>query len=361
MLFRSQGFITIAFVSPFWALLVLRARLANRKKLLFFGIFSALFVVIIYFATAQTALSSLADFFQANFAPRIIYWTTSLFIFIHFPLFGVGMNGIFDYFREYRSAELANQLNVGLDVGSNTSHNLPIEFLVGGGIVVFVLYISLQFLVVVGYFKKRGQHSLFEKNLLTIWFAIQFQSLINPQPITLLMWNFIFGAILAAGNPIKDAVVGEKESRREAPIVSKKLTREKKHLFMYIVSILSAFSLVSSGLLLKADNQFRRAIESSDLYAIYDKSQAYPTNGNRILYAAKIMCLNGRPKEAATLVKNGMGDYPRDFELIRFALTIEEPESVRKSIANKIMKLDPQNPDLTMESLLKTEMNCGKN
>ena len=72
------------------------------------------------------------------------------------------------------------------------------------------------------------------------------------------------------------------------------------------------------------------------------------------------MCLNGRPEEGAALVKRGLSQYPRDYELLRLALTIQEPTNFRVEIAKRIMELDPRNPDLNLDNLLKTEIGCGK-
>jgi hypothetical protein len=356
----QQGLISIAFGLISWVFLVFREKLLSKKRPL--TIFAVMIVGIVafYLIKNQSALDGFKEFVQANFAPRIIYWVTSVLIFLNFPLFGVGMNGIFDYFREFRPVKLANDLNVNLDVGANSAHNLPLEFLAGGGIFVFILYIALQSLILVRYFKGKGQHSFAEKNYFTIWLVIQFQSLINPQPITLLLWNFVFGAILASGNLSEVGKMKEATSNPRSSRVSIKVSKDKKYWLMYLASLVSAISLGSSMFLIRADNQFRRAIESQNLSAIYDTAQAFPTNSSRILYAAKVMCLNGRPEEGAALIKRGLSQYPRDYELLRLALTIQEPTNFRVEIAKRIMELDPRNPDLNLEILLKNEIGCRK-
>jgi O-antigen ligase len=114
-------------------------------------------------------------------------------------LHGVGLDSYGDYFRMYRDTIAANRR--GLDVFSNSAHNIFIDLAATGGIVLLLSYLSIVGLVVFSVlrtFKSSTDVSLEFKILVILWIAFNMQTLISINVPSLAIWGWIFSGLILA-------------------------------------------------------------------------------------------------------------------------------------------------------------------
>ena len=129
-------------------------------------------------------------------------WTTALAMWRDQPLFGVGLDTFGDYFYRYRPAALAAE--TGLRRSTDAPHNVFMDMLAGGGLLLALAYVAVTVVVaaalITGLRRTAGEDRLLLAAVGGAWLAYQLQTLvsINVPPLAALGW-VLSGLVLALG------------------------------------------------------------------------------------------------------------------------------------------------------------------
>jgi hypothetical protein len=143
---------------------------------------------------------------------------------IESPWTGVGADNYVSAFRRFRTEEFVSQY--GSALSANNAHSTPIQLGASFGLVVFVLYCFLQFLILykglrILSYREVQIPSL--KVLAIVWILIFSQSLLSIEIIGLGILNWILGAFLLSVN------LGRKTNSEEI----EKKSRKNRNLFSF--------------------------------------------------------------------------------------------------------------------------------
>jgi len=138
----------------------------------------------------------------SSLGTRTPKWVTALAIWRDHPVTGVGLERYADHFFAYRPASLAAE--TGLRRTTDTPHDIPLDMLVNGGLVLGLAYLAFVGLtgwaLVTGLRRTTGDDRLLLAGLGGAWLAYQLQSLvsIDVPPIAALHY-VLAGAIVGLG------------------------------------------------------------------------------------------------------------------------------------------------------------------
>jgi len=194
-----------------------------RTKRLSFVFFSALagFSILAVMGMLQVGpLQSIL--YKGSVSIRGYYWRAAWKMFTENPILGVGTDQYGNYFRSYRDSGYS--LNYGFEITSTNAHNVYLQFLSTGGIVVgiaYLLFIALIF--------KSGLDYLFKSTstkdekikflgLYFAWVAYLIQGVVSIDNIALAIWGwFLGGAVYSLGN--RDKVVARTLKQENARLL----------------------------------------------------------------------------------------------------------------------------------------------
>ncbi len=137
---------------------------------------------------------------EASLGSRLGKWEAALAMWADRPLLGVGLDGYADWYHRYRTAETAVQ--GGLARTADTPHNVVLDMLAGGGLVLAVGYVAFVgftgWALIQGLRRLVGEERLLLAGLGGAWVAYQVQALvsIDVPPLAVLHW-VLAGAIVA--------------------------------------------------------------------------------------------------------------------------------------------------------------------
>jgi tetratricopeptide (TPR) repeat protein len=134
-------------------------------------------------------------FYKMSITYRGDYWRAGWQMFIHNPLFGVGLDRYGANFRSYRDA--TQSLRRGPDLVSNAAHNVPIQLLATGGIFVFIAYFSVTVFIfcrgVVSLKKFQGGEQIIAAGIFAAWLAYEAQSFVSIDNLGVAIWGYVLG------------------------------------------------------------------------------------------------------------------------------------------------------------------------
>lgn len=170
----------------------------------------------------------------ASFASRLGKWETALAMFGDRPVFGFGLDSFADWFHRYRPRSVA--VEDALDRTVDAPHNLPLDMLTSGGLVLLVGYLAVvgftAWALISGLRRHTGEHRLLLGGLGGAWLAYQLQSLvsIDVPPIAVLHF-LVAGLIVTMGTapPLRQwALPGAPPLPTSKPSSSKKKRKGKR-------------------------------------------------------------------------------------------------------------------------------------
>src|SRR5680860_836272 len=171
-----------------------------RKRALLGGGAGLLLLGALAFALGVGPLGELRASALRSLATRTPKWATALAMWQDQPLFGVGLNTFGDYFYRYRPASLAAE--TGLARSTDTPHNVFLDMLSGGGLLLAVAYVAVTVLVLIalvrGLRQLRGEERLLLAGIGGAWIAYQLQSLVSINVPPLAASGWVLGGLLLA-------------------------------------------------------------------------------------------------------------------------------------------------------------------
>ncbi|MBI3429728.1 MAG: O-antigen ligase family protein [Actinobacteria bacterium] len=316
---RSGSFQGILAFAIGLVILVL-AKLWQIKKQ--FGLISTVIVAIFSVPVIMglTNHGPLATYlYRSSMQNRLDYWRAAFGMFKAHPFFGVGLDRFAENYGQYAPT---NQVVLGQ--ATDNAHNVFLQLLSTGGLLVILPYLSLVVLIlhkaIQGLRKTEGQTQIDLVGIFTIWLVLLLISIISIDNLGLAVWFWISGGVLYAV---------AHDSIRHEELKNSKVKKEKKgkgddriDTENYLAPLVSlALGIVALLIVLPS-------IRTSS--AIFDmqvnRSQLAPAQFlNKIEATAKIW-----PRNSITL-----------YSLSDIALRIDKID-LALNLASQVIKLDPK-------------------
>ena len=138
-------------------------------------------------------------FYKISVTYRGDYWRAALHMFIHHPLFGVGLDRYGAYFRQYR--DLTQSLRRGPQTVADAAHDVPLQLAATGGILVLLAFVALTGFTlwrgIVALRRTQGSTQILVAVIFGSWLTYQAQSLISIDNIGIAIWGYILGVVVS--------------------------------------------------------------------------------------------------------------------------------------------------------------------
>ena len=176
--------------------IVLIVWIYQRSKSLGFAACALLLVSALFGIAGMVNKGPLEKYlYKPSLTLRGDYWRAGWQMFLHHPLFGVGLDRYGANFRQYR--DLTRVARQGPDLVSNAAHNVLIQLASTGGIFVAVTYLAFTAFIlwrgVVALRGTQGADQIAVAVIFAAWVAYEAQSFISIDNLGIAIWGYILG------------------------------------------------------------------------------------------------------------------------------------------------------------------------
>ena len=127
------------------------------------------------------------------------YWKAGINMGLKNPMSGIGIDSYGTYYRTYR--ELSATIVPGLEVSTDTAHNVIIDIFAGTGFPGLIAYLTINGYILFLALKYIKRVKTFDGTFYSIflcWAAYQLQSLVSINQIGLAIWGWLLGGLVIA-------------------------------------------------------------------------------------------------------------------------------------------------------------------
>jgi O-antigen ligase len=326
----SQGLILLAF-GLFAIIMIVIFQRSKVLGWLFFSL-GSLAALLATFGIFQSGPLS-RFLYQDSVSYRGDYWRAGIRMFQENWVYGVGLDSYGDYYRMFRDATAANRR--GLDIVSNSAHNLFIDLAATGGIfllVGYVLVLGLVSLSILRSFRSVSKVTLEYKILIILWLAFNLQTIISINVPSLAIWGWIFSGLILAYN--------NQENFSEN--VNRKIAKKNQRSFIVVSSICCLACMTFVSPLISRDVQLNKALSENAAPGITQAILTFPRDADQIVQMAIAFEEVGLDKESLELAKRAISENSNSARAWKFLVTSSIADSVDKDSAVKALNyLDP--------------------
>jgi len=290
--------------------------------------------------------------YKTSITLRGQYWLAAWNMGNSHPLTGVGFDSYGDWYR--RSREAKALVSPGVNVTTNTAHNVPLDIFAFGGWPLLISYLaifSLSAISIIRIIRRGKSFNPVFASLSAAWLCYQLQSIISINQLGLAIWGWLLGGALIAFDQIDKQNTSQDEALDK---ITKRRTRE--------TGVVSAGLLGSAGILigafiawpaLNADMKWSSAQTSRDLVKFEESLQpTYMNPQSSYKYGNSIQVLeqSGLREKARQYALAAIQFNPESFEAWKVLYLISGSTDAEKAQALQNMKrLDPLNPDISSQ------------
>jgi O-antigen ligase len=288
-------------------------------------------------------------------------WRAAWHMFKSNPILGVGLDRYGANFVRYR--DQGHPLRFGYVLITNNSHNVFLQILATGGLLLFLSYILIiLFVVKQSFFAIKNanvENKILVVGIFSAWIAYNAQSFISIENISLGLWGWILSGCLI-GLSIKNNQVNLKNVRPQK--LDKGLRATGNTMSLITISILLIFSLVTSIYLGQAENKFLkyRSIQFQNseqgrlaLLKIATNSFNSPFFSQEYkMYVALTVTNSGLQSEGLKLFKKIVDEDPKRYDAHQIiSLIYEEQKNYKLAIKHRLIvkSLNPYGADNLLE------------
>ncbi|NQW57629.1 MAG: O-antigen ligase family protein [Polynucleobacter sp.] len=344
----QQGLIVAAGGIAVAIFFFLRAKFKNQIVSLFYSISVSIVGFISILGMLQ--LGPLAGLlYKDSVSYRGEYWQAGINMALANPIFGIGLDSYGTYYRLFRSESAT--IKPGVDVVTDSSHNVFIDVLSSTGFIGFLFYATLILVVVfecIKFIKGNCNFDPIFVILFSTFIAYNAQSIISINQIGLAIWGWILaGLLLGYTRRINLGIVESKPLPISDLLRTKKTTQTKEIAAGISLGIIAggvAFFILAIPSFY-ADASLRKAIKSNSIDDYVEVANQFPVDSARINYIASRITIDGINEQAVTLVRIGLQKFPLDYGLMnsQYLISAEDSEEY-KAIGKKLHLADPFNP-----------------
>jgi O-antigen ligase len=344
----QQGLIVAAGGIAVAIFFFLRAKFKNQIVSLFYSI--AVSIVGLISILGMLQLGPLAGLlYKDSVSYRGEYWQAGINMALANPIFGIGLDSYGTYYRPFRSESAT--IKPGVDVVTDSSHNVFIDILSSTGFIGFFFYATLILLVVFESIKFIRRNRSFDPIfviLFSTFIAYNAQSIISINQIGLAIWGWILaGLLLGYTRRVNLGIVESKISTISDLLRTKKTIQTKELSAGISLGIIAggvAFFILAIPSFY-ADASLRKAIKSNSIDDYVKVANQFPVDSARINYIASRITIDGINEQAVTLVRMGLQKFPIDYGLMNSQYLISAQDSEEhKAIGKRLHLADPFNP-----------------
>lgn len=262
--------------------------------------------------------------YQDSVSYRGDYWRAGFNMFKENWIHGVGLDSYGDYYRMFRDSTAANRR--GLDLVSNSAHNIFIDLAATGGVVLLLGYISifgLALMAILRTLRKSVVITADYKILVILWITFNLQTLISINVPALAVWGWTFsGLILAYGN---DGRIRETVNRKQG----KKDSKKKALLSVACCTI----SLTFVTPLVSRDSNLANALIDNKISEISRVLLTFPIDADQVAGVAIAFEKLGYSKESLLLAKSAVVENPNSVRPWKIILksSLAKPHEIAKA------------------------------
>jgi len=311
---------------------------------------TAAFVYFLGFIVGGLGILNKGPLAQLLYKPSLTfrgeYWQTGINMGLDKPLFGVGIDSYGSYFRTFRNQSAT--VLPGVDVTTDTAHNVFIDIFSGGGFPLLFVYLLINIFVAVTAIKHLRASAKFDPYFTTFfigWLTYTIQSIFSINQIGLAIWGWLFaGAIIGYSKLDLD----QKESSR---VNSKSKKKSSEQSLAPAGGALSAIVGLVVGLLIALppmvrDTQFRNIqTKSGDSQQLIELVNSWPRDSVRINRASVLLANSSLNVLSAQVALNGTKYFPNDYAAWYTLYELSaEGSTERESYREILNRIDPFNP-----------------
>ena len=274
------------------------------------------------------------------------YWQAGINMANNSPWVGVGFDSYGDLFRQFRDSSAL--IRPGVDVTTNTAHNVFIDILASGGYPLFLAYFAIQLIAAISALKAIRKIKSFDPTfsaLFLIWIGYQAQSLISINQIGLAIWGWVSTAALIAYSKL----ILQTDIYLESTSMKQKKTNIQVSTHplsgTIVISGMVLGFLVAAPLVL-AEANWRNSLEKGSLPAIEKNIGAFPKVSARYQFGIQHLGNNQFGELAYKYAKEALLFNPNDYQTWRLLLQLPlTTQSEKQTARANLNRLDPQNPE----------------
>jgi len=326
----TQGY--LVFAIGFAASLTIFIYKHNKyRKYLKFILLIFVISVILIAADILQKLPWPSKLYEDSISARGDFWRAAIKISIENPVFGTGLDGFGDHYRSTR--DLNSLSRGGIDLKTDSAHNLFLDLLSGGGVPLLLIYLIIILMVLsrsYKYIKNSDKFDPVHTGIFSAWLAYMAQALISINQIALAVVGFILAGLL----------IGYKDKVNEPP---KKIIDSNSKKFKFSEVLLG----IVAGLIIAIppftlDGEFRNALTQGNAEKLVDISDNWPMSSNRLSTIGSVLRTNGYPEYATLVLRKAIKFNPDHFE--SWYELLQCPDiSINEKLAARlnIKRLDP--------------------
>ena len=281
------------------------------------------------------------------------YWQAGMNMAKDNFFFGLGPDSYGLYYREFRN-ESATRIP-GLNVTTDTAHNVLIDIFSGAGIFAIIAYFAIIAVSIASIHRviKRGTNfdPIFV-SLVGAWSCYQIQSLFSINQIGLAVWGWVLSGALIAYSRIKpneisksNRLTSQKKSFNDKVFLKSELIPAKAFVSM-LVAIVAGLVISTPPMFVdaKARNVFSSRPSANQIEAL---AYLWPRDTARYEKITIALANSGYTAEAVKVSKEGAKLFPMDYRNWYSLLMLTPDNSPERIIAlTKLRELDPFNTAL---------------
>jgi O-antigen ligase len=278
------------------------------------------------------------------------YWSAGLNMGMNNPFLGVGIDSYGIFYRTYRD-ESAVALP-GVDVTTDTAHNVVIDIFSGTGVLGALCYIAIVIIVLktaISYLRKRKEFDPVFLSLFIPWLGYQIQSLISINQLGLAIWGWLLSGAVIGYVQSRGTTDEEKNSEISKEKKSKKASNPEQ--LLPAGTALAVFASVVMGALIAlppflADAKSRNLLSGkNDSTAVINLAKEFPVDTIRINRSIVGLANSGLNVLAADLARYGTERFPNDYASWYSLYELSGPGSPESETYKvKLNEIDPFNP-----------------
>jgi O-antigen ligase len=244
--------------------------------------------------------------YQDSTSYRGDYWRAGIAMVKENLFTGVGLDSYGDNYRQFRDATAGQRR--GLDVYSDSAHNLLIDLAATGGLLLMISYLFINVLVAISIFrtiKTSDQIKLESLALPIIWLTFQIQTLISINVSSLAIWGWITAGLILSQNNVLD--LKSKEVGRG------RVTKSKSKNGLFATTIAIVFILFVFPLL-RSDLRLGSALKSTNSNNLINAVTSWPRSCYLMAKAEEAYSEAGAPDLALQISIKSVESNPRCFD-----------------------------------------------
>jgi O-antigen ligase len=309
----------------------------------YLGLAAVGFVAVLMGTLNKGPLASLL--YKDSVTYRGDYWRAGWKMTLENPIFGVGLDSYGDWYRRSRTIEAT--LRRGPEVVSNAAHNVYLDISAYGGFPLLLIYLTLNFLVLISAVKVIKRSRDFNSGFVGLfagWVAFQAQSIISINQIGLALWGWVLSGLIIGYeiNTRGGAVAFEKKTGKT--ITNAVQGSAATSLAMFVGLIVGVLVGMPPYL---ASAKYKSALETGNPTVIQEAAYIWPTDSSRMIQVARTLNENKLEDQGLQVAIDAVERFPDSFGVWATLNLMNKASVEQKADALSQMKrLDPLNPNL---------------